>query len=138
MQDILNIQNLTVCYRRMERPAVDRVNLTLAPGEVLGVVGESGCGKSTLAKALMGILPGCGSVAAGTALFEGTDLLQLSAKKRRSLQGTGMGIIIQDSLSSLNPLRKVRDQAAELLRHKCGIKRPEAEQRMAEIGRAHV
>lgn len=133
MQEILTIQNLTVCYRHMDRPAVDGVNLSLAPGEVLGVVGESGCGKSTLAKALMGILPSCGSVAGGTALFEEQNLLQLSAKERRSVQGTGMGIIIQDSISSLNPLRRVRDQAAELLRHKRGMSRPEAEQRMAEL-----
>ena len=133
MQEILKIEGLTVTYRRMARPAVDGVDLTLAPGEVLGVVGESGCGKSTLAKALMGILPGCGSVTAGSAFFEQQDLLQLSAKERRKLQGTGMGIIIQDSISSLNPIRRVRDQAAELLRQKRGMDRPEAEERMAEL-----
>jgi oligopeptide transport system ATP-binding protein len=89
--------------------AVDGVNLNLARGEVLGLVGESGCGKSTLARTIMGLLPATG----GTVWLEGKNLTEEAAKgeARRALQ-----MVFQDPFASLNPRLSVGEALAEPLR----------------------
>ena len=67
--------------------AVNGISFEIAPGETLGIVGESGCGKSVTSLALLGILPRAGRAVAGTATFEGRDLLQLSDRELRDIRG---------------------------------------------------
>jgi peptide/nickel transport system ATP-binding protein len=88
--------------------AVDDVSFDIAPGEVLGVVGESGCGKSTLARIVSGILP----PTAGTIEFKGKDVSALSRKDKRAA-GLAIQMVFQDALASLNPRARVIDLIGE-------------------------
>ena len=104
----LALDGVRVRYRRRGQPdllAVDGVTLRVAPGEVVGLVGESGCGKSTLAKAICGLEP----IAAGTATFGGLPITPLSLRPRpahlRRIQ-----LVFQNPNASLNPRRTVRSQ----------------------------
>lgn len=88
--------------------AVDDVNLTIAEGEVLGLVGESGCGKSTLGRIVAGVLP----PSAGTVSFRGADVALLKGKERRATD-LAIQMIFQDPMASLNPRLRVRDIIGE-------------------------
>ncbi|MDF1568648.1 MAG: ATP-binding cassette domain-containing protein [Spirochaetaceae bacterium] len=91
--------------------AVDGVSLDIAPGEVVGVVGESGCGKSTLGKALLRMHEPDG----GTILWKGEDMTAMSASEMKALR-KDMQMIFQDPFSSLNPRKKIRDIISQPLR----------------------
>ncbi|MEV0091239.1 ABC transporter ATP-binding protein [Streptomyces sp. NPDC050738] len=109
---LLRIEDLAVEHRTPGRPAVRAVagvDLTVARGEVVGLVGESGCGKSTLARAVCGLHPTAG----GSITFDGRPVTPLGLR-RRTL--TGIQMVFQDPYSSLNPRRRVGDQIADGLR----------------------
>jgi len=135
----LEIRNLTVEFST----AVDRLDMTLDPGEILCVVGESGSGKSVSMLALMGLIGYPGKVTADVMNFDGIDLLGISARERRRLVGKDIAMVFQEPMSSLNPCfpigwqigealtthgvvpkHKVRDRVIELL-HQVGIPAPE-------------
>src|SRR6185437_12374717 len=110
----LVLDDIVVSYRqagRGEVRAVDGVSLSLAPGEVLGLVGESGCGKSTLARTILQLVP----ITAGAVVLEGRNLAGASAREilasRRDLQ-----MVFQDPYASLNPRLNVFTALAEPLR----------------------
>jgi peptide/nickel transport system ATP-binding protein len=107
--------------------ALDGVTLTVAPGEVVGLVGESGCGKSTLARAAVGLVP----LASGTVSFEGQPVTPLR-RRRRPDRLRGLQMVFQDPYESLNPRRTVGDLigAAVLL---AGGSRAEARARAADL-----
>lgn len=126
MASLLRINNLHVSYQGMERPVIDDVSLTLEKGKVLGVVGESGCGKTTLANTIIGALPKVGKVDQGEIIFQGKDLLNITRNERRSIQGNELGMIVQASLSSLNPVRRIGTQFVQLLQEKKGVSKQEA------------
>ncbi|MGB8621630.1 MAG: ABC transporter ATP-binding protein [Paracoccaceae bacterium] len=94
--------------------AVRDINFDLNEGEILCVVGESGSGKSMTANALMGLLPDEVKITAGTAEFEGRDLLSLPPEQRRALRGDRIGMIFQEPMSALNPLMRIGDQITEV------------------------
>ena len=96
--------------------ALDKVSLTLEPGRTLAIVGESGCGKSMLCRAIMGILPGSAAIK-GRIVFAGQDLGSLGEKELNSIRGHRIGIVLQDPMSSLNPVMKIGKQIAEPMRH---------------------
>ena len=93
------------------------VNLAIQPGEVRGLVGESGAGKSILGRAVLGLLPANARVSAGSIRFEGYDLLAMSERERSLLLGRRIALIPQDPMTSLNPVKRIGEQIAMLLRH---------------------
>jgi peptide/nickel transport system ATP-binding protein len=112
--------------------AVDRMSFTLAAGEVLGIVGESGCGKSVTCMALTRLLPET-AVVSGRALFDGTDLLALPARRLRHVRGREISYVFQEPMTSLNPVFTVGDQIGEALRRHLGLSRREAQARAVDL-----
>ncbi len=93
--------------------AVDGASFTVAPGEAMGLVGESGSGKSMTLRAILGLLPHPAGIAGGEILYEGADLVTMSAKKLQDLRGKEISMIFQEPMTALNPVMRVGDQIAE-------------------------
>ena len=100
-------------------PAIEAVDLTLEPGEIVGLVGESGSGKSVTSLSMMQLLEETpGRVTGGQIFFEGEDLLRLSQKEMRKRRGNDMSMIFQEPMTSLNPVLKIGKQMTEaILKH---------------------
>lgn len=114
--------------------AVERVNLELIRGEVMGLVGESGCGKSTLGFAILNLLRPPGKIAAGRILFNGRDIVTMNERELLSLRGEHISMIFQDPLTSLNPLFRIEQQFVETIRtHKKGVDKKTARQMAEEM-----
>ena len=97
-------------------PVIDKVNLTIKEGEIVGIVGESGCGKSMLASAIMNLLNSPAQIAAGTIFYEGQDMTTLSSKEFQKVRGNEISMIFQEPMTSLNPLMKVGKQIEEAIK----------------------
>ncbi len=115
--------------------AVNDVSWDLYPGETLGVVGESGSGKSVTAMSILGLVQSPpGRIVAGEIVFDGRDLLTMSARELRQLRGSQIGMIFQDPMTSLNPVLTVGEQISEALRlHDRGMSREQARTRAIEL-----
>ena len=97
--------------------AVDGVSLSLSEGETLGIVGESGCGKSVTALSVLRLVPRpAGQIVGGEILLDGEDLLKKSAREMRQIRGSRISMILQDPMTSLNPVFSIGEQIAEALR----------------------
>ena len=119
MDNVIEIKDLSIQYATDEGivKAVNHLNLQLARGETLGLVGETGAGKTTTALGIMGLIPDPpGVITGGEILFEGTDLLKLSKQRLRAIRGNKISMIFQDPMTSLNPVVTVGDQIAESIR----------------------
>ena len=114
---LLELKNLTTVFptKRGLVTAVDRVNLRLAPGEILGIVGESGCGKSTVLLSILGLITKPGRVE-GEVNFRGQNLYDLPQRSMRAIRGKEIAMIFQDPLSTLNPVSPVGEQIREAMR----------------------
>ena len=132
---LLEIENLSVEFPTSQGTlrAVDRIDLTLEEGEVLGVVGESGSGKSVTMLALMGLVGYPGRVRADKLRFDGRDLLTMSARERRQLTGKDVAMIFQEPSTSLNPCFTIGFQLAETLRKHEGMDNKAAKRRSIEL-----
>lgn len=132
---LLDIKDLDIDFTVDKRSisAVRGLNLTIYPGQTVAIVGESGSGKSTTAHAIIDLLPGTGKVTGGSITYEGTNLVELPAKQRRSYRGSAIGLVPQDPLSNLNPLYKVGVQIREVLEVNNIAKGRAAEQRVVEL-----
>lgn len=97
-------------------PVIDKVNLSIKEGEIVGIVGESGCGKSMLASAIMNLLNSPAQIAAGTIFYEGQDMTTLSSKEFQKIRGNEISMIFQEPMTSLNPLMKVGKQIEEAIK----------------------
>ena len=115
---LLEVKHLRVEFntRRGTLVAIDDVSFDIAPGEVLGVVGESGAGKSITGTAIIGLLEPPGRVAGGEILLEGARIDNLSGDEMRKIRGRRIGAIFQDPLTSLNPLYTIGQQLVETIR----------------------
>jgi peptide/nickel transport system ATP-binding protein/oligopeptide transport system ATP-binding protein len=118
MTPLLAIRGLRTAFRGRggETVVVDGVDLDLAPGRTLGIVGESGCGKSMLSLSVMRLVPPPGRVVAGSVMLGGRDLLGLSAREMREVRGRDVAMIFQEPMTSLNPVHSVGFQIVEALR----------------------
>lgn len=115
---ILEVKDLRVEFptRRGTLVAVDGISFGIAPGEVLGVVGESGAGKSLTGAAIIGLLEPPGRIAGGEIRLEGERIDRLQGEAMRRIRGRRIGAIFQDPLTSLNPLYTVGQQLVETIR----------------------
>jgi len=114
-EPILSVRNLVVEFRTSDGAlrAVDDVSFDLYPGETLGVVGESGSGKTVTVLSILGLLPRpAGRIASGEIWFEGRNLVDLPKGEMRKLRGGKIGMVFQDPMTSLNPVRRVGYQIA--------------------------
>ncbi len=131
---LLSLKDFRLRFRGQDACTIDRIDLEVARGEVLCVVGESGCGKSVTAMALMGLLPeGAAEIPSGTLSFEGLDYDLTRERLPADLRGGAMAMIFQEPMTSLNPVFRIGDQIAEtVLRHRGGT-RAEAETRALDM-----
>jgi peptide/nickel transport system ATP-binding protein len=119
--------------------AVDQVDLTVANGATLGLVGESGCGKSVTSLAIMGLLPKRSAEVTGAIRFDGFDLLDVPDNTLRDLRGNRLAMIFQEPMTSLNPSFTIGDQIVEvILRHRGGSHRQARERAIELLRRVHI
>ena len=133
---VLEVNNLTTRFHTRDGivKAVEDVSFSLEKGETLGIVGESGSGKSVTCYSLLGLIPmPPGKIHAGSAMFDGKDLLKLSEKELQKIRGKRISMIFQDPMTSLNPYMTVGDQLIEPLTLHLGVKGEEARKRAIEM-----
>ncbi len=135
-EPLLDIRNLQTHLVLEEGTAkvVDGVSISLHKGKTLALVGESGCGKTMTAYSVLRLVPSPpGRIAGGSILFEGRDLLALPEKKMQDIRGNKIAMVFQEPLTSLNPVFKVGDQVAEVLRVHRRMNKKQALQRTVEL-----
>ncbi|MBZ9708778.1 ABC transporter ATP-binding protein [Mesorhizobium sp. ESP7-2] len=132
---LLEIKNLTVSFDTAAGPfmAVQGIDLSIEPREVLAIVGESGSGKSVSMLAVMGLLPNTATVKADRMAFDGVDLSKLSPSERRKIVGKDISMIFQEPIASLNPCFTVGFQIEEVLRFHMGMDRAQRRARAIEL-----
>ena len=116
LEPLLDVRGLVTEFHSSEGvfKAVDGVSFSVSRGETLGIVGESGCGKSVTSLSVMGLIPRPpGKIPAGEIVFEGRDLLTLSARQMRDVRGNDISMIFQEPMTSLNPVYTVGQQIME-------------------------
>ncbi|MFG1465163.1 ABC transporter ATP-binding protein [Xanthobacter sp. DSM 24535] len=136
MSELLRVENLTtwLTTRSGVVAAVDDVSFSVRAGETLALVGESGSGKSMTCLSVMQLLPASGRVAGGSIRLDGDDLLRKPAKAMQSVRGSQIGMVLQDPMTSLNPLYTVEEQIGEVFRYRMGIRdRAERRRRVIEV-----
>jgi peptide/nickel transport system ATP-binding protein len=132
---VLEISNLAVGYRGNEgfQQVVHEVSLLVRPGEVVALVGESGSGKTTTAQAVIGLLAENGRLETGAVRLNGTDIADWSQKQLDTIRGSKISLIPQDPTTSLNPVKTIGAQVAEVLQiHRQGS-RAEIDARVIEL-----
>ena len=115
----LEIEDLRVAFDTPagELEAVGGVSLSVAPGEAVGLVGESGCGKSVTAMSVLRLVPSPpGRLVSGAIRVAGRDVSRMPLSELRALRGSAVGMVFQDPMTALSPLRRVGDQMLEALR----------------------
>ncbi|AYQ28825.1 MULTISPECIES: ABC transporter ATP-binding protein [unclassified Polaromonas] len=132
---LLQIKNLVVEFpgRRGTLRALDDISFDIAPGEILGVVGESGAGKSLTGAAIIGLLEPPGRVAGGQILLEGERIDNLPYGRMRHIRGRKIGAIFQDPLTSLNPLYTIGRQLVETIQAHLPVTAQEARRRAIDL-----
>lgn len=132
----LEVKDLRVEYTSDDEviKAVNGVSFSLEKGETLGLVGETGAGKTSIAKAILRILPDPpAKIKSGEILFEGRDLLSISEPEMRKIRGHKISMIFQDPMTALNPVMRVGEQIAEVIRLHNDLSKKEADREAMKI-----
>jgi peptide/nickel transport system ATP-binding protein len=136
-EPVLKVEDLTVAYATDGGPvvAVDHVDLELARGEFLAIVGESGCGKSTLLYAIARLLgsPLPGEIVGGRVLFQGKDLVLLEERELRRVRWRDLSVVMQSAMNALNPVLTVAEQMRDACRAHSNMSKREIEERSREV-----
>ncbi|MGQ3354528.1 MAG: ABC transporter ATP-binding protein [Phreatobacter sp.] len=132
---VLSVRDLVVQFptRRGVLTAVDRISFDIAPGEVVGVVGESGAGKSMTGAAVIGLLEPPGRIAGGEILLKGERIDNLAPEAMRKIRGKRIGMVFQDPLTSLNPLYTVGEQLMETIQTHTRLTNAQARARAIDL-----
>lgn len=135
IEPLLSVRNLVVEFptRRGTLRALDGVSFDIAPGEVLGMVGESGAGKSITGTAIIGLIEPPGRIVSGEILLAGQRIDALSPEALRRIRGKRIGMVFQDPLTSLNPLYTVAQQLIETIRTHLDLSEKDARKRAIEL-----
>jgi peptide/nickel transport system ATP-binding protein len=139
-EPVLSVRDLKVEFvtRRGILKAIDGVSFDIAPGEVLGVVGESGAGKSLTGTAIIGLIDPPGRISGGEIRLKGERIDNLPKEQMRKIRGKRIGMIFQDPLTSLNPLFKVSEQLVETIQVHTDMNASQARERaiglLTEVG----
>ena len=135
-EPILSARDVEISFslRGKKLNAIRRCSLDLYQGETLAIVGESGSGKSVFTKSFLGMLDANGSITGGSILFEGKDLAKYKTEKDwMTIRGKKISMVMQDPMTSLNPLKKIGRQIEESIELNQGIKGPEAKKMALEM-----
>ena len=132
---ILSVKNLTVVFKTRfgEVPVIDDVSFSIAPREILGIVGESGCGKTMTSLAIMRLMPEQGKITSGSIRLSGEDLVVASEARMCGLRGNEISMVFQEPMSALNPVFSVGEQIAEVLKTHQGLSNSEAREHAIEL-----
>ena len=132
---VLSVRNLKVEFvtRRGILRAIDDISFDIAPGEVLGMVGESGAGKSLTGTAIIGLIDPPGRISGGEILLSGKRIDNLQKEELRKIRGKRIGMIFQDPLTSLNPIYKISDQLVETICAHSGIGKAQAREQAIDL-----
>jgi peptide/nickel transport system ATP-binding protein len=142
MSSLIEIEDLRVLFHGDDgriTHAVDRIDLAVAKGTTLGLVGESGCGKSVTSLAIMGLLSKQSAEISGTIRFDGFDLLHAPDQMLRDLRGNRLAMIFQEPMTSLNPSLTIGEQIVEtILRHRGGSRSAARQRAIDLLRRVHI
>jgi len=131
--EILRVEGLTVRNRKDSSILLKDVSFSLNQGEILGILGESGSGKSLTSLAILGLLPQGLIVESGAIYYKGKNLFSLSPKEWEDIRGKEISIILQDPLTSLNPVLTIGEQIIEVLEAHLGMDKRSAWKRAIEL-----
>ena len=134
---MLEVKNLSIGIKKSGSKLVENINLELAEGKCLGLVGETGSGKSITALSMIGLLPSQLEVSEGKILFGGKDLTTFSGKEMRQWRGSKISMIFQEPMTALNPLVRLGRQVQEAILEHRNITKQDARQKVLELFR-HV
>jgi len=134
-EPLLEVVDLTVDYLTdtADVRAVDRVSLTVEPGEFLGIVGESGCGKSTLLFGVAQLLSPPGEVAGGQVIFRGSDMVRLNRDELRHMRWRDYSVVMQSAMNALNPMKSIGAQFKDALQAHGRLSAEEIRMRSQEV-----
>lgn len=128
---VLSVQNLTVLVN--DTPLINNISFSIGGGEIFALVGESGSGKSLTSLAIMRLLPEALRVTSGVILLDQQDLFQLPEYQMQKIRGKKIAMIFQEPMTSLNPVMKVGEQVAEVLRVHLNLSRSKAKNKVIAL-----
>lgn len=131
---LLEIRDLSLSFHTLygTMPVLDRVSLSIEPGEIVGIVGESGSGKSVTAQSVLRLLDRNATYTGGSIHFRGQDVLVMKEKEIQGLRGKKIGMVFQEPMTALNPTMRIGKQLANVIRKHRGVNQAEADRLAVE------